>query len=139
EKSITKAKIRKDYELTMKRKRNTQRKVPCPYCGTNRHNKFMCLRIGRLDENCATLFETLNEEEMTKVQTLINQAFGDDYIDDTQLPQALELLIEILEDFKDNKNDKDEKENLTSSNSYDEKEPLGSNNLGCEGEKADLN
>ncbi|CAG8808887.1 7464_t:CDS:2, partial [Racocetra persica] len=32
-------------------------------------------------------------------QKLINKAFGNDYIDDARLPQALELTLEILEDF----------------------------------------
>ncbi|RIB16565.1 hypothetical protein C2G38_2189598 [Gigaspora rosea] len=47
----------------------------------------------------------MTDNQLTKFQEIINEIFGNDYIDNSQLLQALKLVLEIFEDIIDSKNE----------------------------------
>ncbi|KAF0429795.1 putative Non-specific protein-tyrosine kinase [Gigaspora margarita] len=50
------------------------------------HNIYLCPKVQKLENKCASLFETLNEKQAAEVQEITNEAFGDIYIDNGQIP-----------------------------------------------------
>ncbi|CAG8587661.1 702_t:CDS:2 [Ambispora leptoticha] len=68
---------------------------------TTRHISSKCPKIEELDKKCVALTKTFTNEQTTEFQQLINEAFENNYIDDEQLPQTLEVVLEILEDLID--------------------------------------
>ncbi|CAG8598297.1 14841_t:CDS:2, partial [Racocetra persica] len=60
-----------------------------------------CPKVEELDKKYVALTKTLTNKQTIEFQQLINVVFENNYINDDQLPQALELVLEILEDLID--------------------------------------
>ncbi|CAG8560524.1 1908_t:CDS:2 [Racocetra persica] len=64
-----------------------------------KRNKY----IRQLELKCHRILTALAPEELDEVQSIIDEVWGYESIDDAQIPQALELMLEILEDFTNEK------------------------------------
>ncbi|RIB11618.1 hypothetical protein C2G38_2202951 [Gigaspora rosea] len=85
--------------------RDIRKEVWCTSCKIKGHIVSKCPEIKKLEKQCAILSATMTDDQLTKFQEVINYIFGNDYIDDSQLLQALELVLEILEVIIDSKNE----------------------------------
>ncbi|RIB05063.1 hypothetical protein C2G38_2220678 [Gigaspora rosea] len=63
------------------------------------HNVSRCPDAKELEEKCTILLTTFTDEQVAEVQEIINKAFGHSEIHEEQVPEALEFLLEVLEDI----------------------------------------
>ncbi|RIB21504.1 hypothetical protein C2G38_2176427 [Gigaspora rosea] len=72
-----------------------------PYRHSYLLNRRRNLPVEELYNKCATLVKTLTDEHAAEFRQLVNEAIGNDYVDDVQFYQNLKIVIEILEDLID--------------------------------------
>ncbi|CAG8485361.1 12383_t:CDS:2 [Cetraspora pellucida] len=56
--------------------------------------------VKELEKKCAKLTKILTREQAMKFQEIIDEKFGNNKISDKQIPQALEFVLKMLENYK---------------------------------------
>ncbi|RIB15341.1 hypothetical protein C2G38_2039464 [Gigaspora rosea] len=80
-------------------RRRFHKEFRCSYCSITEHNISRCFDVKELKKNCTTLITIFTEEQVAEVQEIVNKVFSYSEIHEEQVPEALEFLLEILEDI----------------------------------------